>query len=277
MSKQSAGTSYYEILEVAPTAAQAEVHRAYQRAKTTYSQDNPALYSMFSREEARELLRMIEEAYAVLGNPTLRRSYDESLANGHSTDSMAGAAAASHPVEHQVAQHKVTIESQHRNLPDFADPDPGTPSHPERLSYQRSQAQFGSTPTASMKGGEDMYSVRKKDSSSKSSLPPGMGRTTISTFKIDESFEAEISSATEFDGGFLQKIRQYKNISLEAMSDATRISRTYLNAVETNDYKTLPAAVFVRGFVVQVARILGLDETNVAASYMKMFKAGGGK
>lgn len=61
------------------------------------------------------------------------------------------------------------------------------------------------------------------------------------------------------------------------MSEATRISRTYLMAVEGNDYKSLPAAVFVRGFVVQMARVLGLDENKVASSYMKMFKAGGGK
>src|SRR5690349_7758654 len=75
-------TNYYEILEVQQDAAQHEIHKAYQKAKTTYSQDNPALYSMFSQEEARELLRMIEEAYSVLGNQTMRKTYDESLSRG---------------------------------------------------------------------------------------------------------------------------------------------------------------------------------------------------
>ena len=65
------GTNYYEILEVAIDAPPHEIHRAYQRAKTTYSSENPALYSMSSPEEARELLRLIEEAYTVLGNPSL--------------------------------------------------------------------------------------------------------------------------------------------------------------------------------------------------------------
>ncbi|HVK62501.1 MAG TPA: helix-turn-helix transcriptional regulator, partial [Bdellovibrionales bacterium] len=68
-----------------------------------------------------------------------------------------------------------------------------------------------------------------------------------------------------------------KNVSLERMSEVTRISKTYLSAVESNDYKNLPAAVFVRGFIVQVARALGLEDQKVANSYMKLFKAGGGK
>ena len=84
-SAQTSGTNYYEILEVSPEAPSHEIHRAYQRARETYSQDNPALYSMFSAEEARELLRMIEEAFAVLSNASLRRSYDESLNRGEVT------------------------------------------------------------------------------------------------------------------------------------------------------------------------------------------------
>ena len=59
-------TNYYEILEVTPDAAATEIHKAYQRARQTYSQDNPALYSMFSPDEARELLRLIDEAYNCL-------------------------------------------------------------------------------------------------------------------------------------------------------------------------------------------------------------------
>src|SRR5947208_3257831 len=82
MANSGTNTNYYEVLEVAEDAPPHEIHRAYQRAKSTYSSDNPALYSMFSPEEARELLRLIEEAYTVLGNPGLRKSYDESRAKG---------------------------------------------------------------------------------------------------------------------------------------------------------------------------------------------------
>jgi hypothetical protein len=124
---------------------------------------------------------------------------------------------------------------------------------------------------------ENTGAASMRAQSMKPSLPPGMGRTQLSTFKVDESFENELAGAIDFDGNLLQRTRLYKNISIDRLSEATRISRPYLMAVETNDYKNLPAAVFVRGFVVQMARVLGLNDNKVAASYIKMFKAGGGK
>ena len=125
-------------------------------------------------------------------------------------------------------------------------------------------------------GSSDEFAAKRR-SLAQATAPVGQGRTQLSTYKLDDAFESEISGASEFDGGFLQRVRLYKNISIDKLSEATRISRPYLMAVETNDYKSLPAAVFVRGFVVQVARQLGIDEPKVAASYMKLFKAGGGK
>src|SRR4051812_42886990 len=74
--------NYYEILELSSNAAQHEVTTAYQRARTTYSGDNPAIYTIFSENEARELLTLIEEAYSVLGNKTLRSIYDQRLLSG---------------------------------------------------------------------------------------------------------------------------------------------------------------------------------------------------
>lgn len=71
--------NYYEILEVGSNAAQHEVTTAYERAKMTYSGDNPAIYTIFSENEARELLVLIEEAFSVVGNKTLRGIYDQRL------------------------------------------------------------------------------------------------------------------------------------------------------------------------------------------------------
>lgn len=257
-------TNYYEVLEVPETAQTHEIHKAYTRAKATYSSENPALYSMFSPEEARELLRLIEEAYSVLGNPSLRKSYDDARARGERSPHVAlvvtsygqtGNPAPPMPPPSVTPQqpakpaapmtNPAQIASDHRALPDFAGP--------ANESY---------APPAHAK---------------QAPLPDGMGRTTLSTYKIDENFEEELKNTTEFDGRALQRARLYKNISIDRLSEATRISRAYLMAVETNEYKALPAAVFTRGFVVQIARALGLNENQVATSYIKMFKAGGGK
>lgn len=71
--------NYYEILEITPAAHEHEIHEAYQRAKATYSVDSPALYTMFTPQEAQALNRLIEEAYSVLGNQRLRLAYDSKL------------------------------------------------------------------------------------------------------------------------------------------------------------------------------------------------------
>lgn len=251
MSQVASGTNYYELLEVPPDAHSSEIHKAYQRAKQTYSQDNPALYSMFSPEEARELLRLIDEAFHVLNNPTTRKMYDDSL-KGTGAPPPAPRAQAQQTPPPQQSYSQTTVSAP--------------------ASQPHSHSGASTAPTSS----SDTYTVRPP-SGARPAPPPGTGRTQHSNYKLDDAFESEIAAAEEFDGALLQRIRVYKNISLEKLSESTRISRPYLSALEAGDYKSLPAAVFVRGFVVQVARQLGLDEKKVADSYMKGFKAGGGK
>jgi len=70
--------TYYEILEVSSAATDKEIQRAYEHAKETFHADSLAVYSLFSEEEVREIQSAIEEAYRVLMDGTLRRSYDQS-------------------------------------------------------------------------------------------------------------------------------------------------------------------------------------------------------
>ncbi|MEK7356617.1 MAG: helix-turn-helix domain-containing protein, partial [Bdellovibrionota bacterium] len=240
MNPASNGTNYYELLEVPTDAHSSEIHKAYQRAKQTYSQDNPALYSMFSPEEARELLRLIDEAFQTLNNPSTRKAYDDSLKGiGSPPPAPRAQTAPAQPQSHS-SYGQTTV------------------------SAPVSQAHSHSPPPT----GNEAYTIRQPHGGPRNTTPPGTGRTQHSNYKIDDGFEVEITNAVDFDGGFLQRVRVYKNISLEKMSESTRISKTYLTAVENNDFKSLPAAVFVRGFVVQLARQLGLDEKKVAESYM---------
>jgi flagellar biosynthesis protein FlhG len=70
--------TYYEILEVSPTATTKEIQRAYEHAKETFHADSMAVYSLFSEEEVEEIQKAIEKAFQVLMDETLRRSYDQS-------------------------------------------------------------------------------------------------------------------------------------------------------------------------------------------------------
>ena len=47
--------TYYEILEVSPTATAKEIQMAYEHAKETFHSDSLAIYSLFSEEEIKEI------------------------------------------------------------------------------------------------------------------------------------------------------------------------------------------------------------------------------
>jgi curved DNA-binding protein CbpA len=70
--------TYYEILEVSATANAKEIQKAYEHAKETFHADSLAVYSLFTEEEINEIQAAIEEAYRVLMDEALRKSYDGS-------------------------------------------------------------------------------------------------------------------------------------------------------------------------------------------------------
>ena len=68
-------------------------------------------------------------------------------------------------------------------------------------------------------------------------------------------------------------MREARRISLEDLSDYTRISRIYLQALEDDDYAKLPALVYVRGFLQQISRRLKLPVETVSNSYLARLKS----
>jgi len=70
--------TYYEILEVSPIASVKEIQRAYDRAKETFHADSLAIYSLFNEGEIKKIQAAIEEAYRILMDEALRKSYDQS-------------------------------------------------------------------------------------------------------------------------------------------------------------------------------------------------------
>ncbi len=197
--------NFYEVLELNSNSAQHEVSKAYERAKSTYSGENPAIYTIFTDGEARELLSLIEEAYSILGNKTLRNIYDQRLLGN-------------------------------------------TKTNPEDLTYD------------SILSASKLIFTEPKNETKKIS------------FEKNEAFEKEISDNHNWTGPFLRKIREYKGISIEKLSEIIKVNPYYIKAIELEDSGNLPAAVFVRGYVSQIAKELGLVPKLVADSYMNNFK-----
>jgi curved DNA-binding protein CbpA len=220
--------TYYELLEITPQAGPAEIYDAYRRAKTTYSPNSPAIYSMFTPKEAQDLMALIEEAYQTLSHQARRREYDLKMG---------------------------LITAQPKPVP-MAPP-------PPMVNPGFSRAKSENPWVGPVKV------IPKKIND----VPAGFARTKFSVYEVKDEVEAEIENIEECDGSFLQKIRLYRGVSLEQISDEIRVGKSSLVALEANDLDMLPVAVFTRGFVLQFARVLQLDERKIADAYMKYFRS----
>ncbi len=68
-------------------------------------------------------------------------------------------------------------------------------------------------------------------------------------------------------GEELRREREIRGISLKEIADATKVSKRFLEALERNDHRTLPAPVFTRGFVREYARYVGLNVEEIVNRY----------
>lgn len=91
-------------------------------------------------------------------------------------------------------------------------------------------------------------------------------------YQENADMDRKIIECVEFTGPFLKEIRLYKNVDIERMAEMTRISKTQINSIENEDLTKLPADVYVRGYVYQIAKVLKLNPDLVANSYIFHFK-----
>ena len=68
-------------------------------------------------------------------------------------------------------------------------------------------------------------------------------------------------------GERLKRERELREVTPEEITQATRIGSRFLQALENEEWDTLPGGVFNRGFVRSIAHYLGLDEEAFLAEY----------
>jgi len=78
-------------------------------------------------------------------------------------------------------------------------------------------------------------------------------------------------------GQELKKEREARGLSLKKIADSTRISLTYLEAIESDRLDIFPGEFFVKGVVRGYAKAVGLDEKELIERYRRagLLSAGG--
>jgi cytoskeletal protein RodZ len=80
----------------------------------------------------------------------------------------------------------------------------------------------------------------------------------------------EIPEGAVFDGALLKRVREARGLSLQILSERTRIGVRHLENVEADRYAQLPAVVYLRGMLMSLSRELGIDGLKVSKSYLAL-------
>src|SRR5438270_4182565 len=76
-------------------------------------------------------------------------------------------------------------------------------------------------------------------------------------------------------GEKLRLEREARGIALRDISEQTRISMRYLEAIETDDYRRLPGGIFNRSFIRAYAKFIGYDEHEALEDYARTLRERG--
>jgi curved DNA-binding protein CbpA len=259
--------NYYDVLEIATGASQDEINKAYQRSKNAYSGDSIALYSLMTKEECDDMLTQIDEAYSVLSIPEKRREYDRvrGIKREGSQQSFQQPATPPSPPSQSAGMDQKSQQTIANQLGKNTSAAKGDFTYHDKNEYDKKREEYR----------ESSQFLRFGEHSTKGDL----NVSKVSAFKkfsldyaTDANFEQEIETTTDFNGALLRRIREYKNVSIERMAEMTKISKTYIKNIEDDEFEKLPAQVYTRGFVFQIAKCLKLNPELVATSYLHHLK-----
>lgn len=82
-------------------------------------------------------------------------------------------------------------------------------------------------------------------------------------------------AAGERIGPFLRKRREILGCTLRDIADRTRIRTTYLEDIEGENFRNLPAPVYTRGFILEFARTLRIPEPEkISEAFLRQMNSG---
>lgn len=233
--------NYYELLDLTPQAGAAEIEAAHARAQELFAEDSIAIYSL-DPEQAAALRQRVTEAYEYLSDPELRGEYDHSIG-----------VVAPPPLPPPLPPRVVPVEVS-----------------PPRPSAEAVQLSLGEEFSRSEPQPPPLPSLRIP---SAELLSAAAETGPVQAVRVAPVRRApEISPEAEVNGELLRQVREARGMSLALLAERTKISARHLENVEADRYDALPATVYLRGILMNVARELGLDALRVSKSYLALIK-----
>ena len=101
-------------------------------------------------------------------------------------------------------------------------------------------------------------------------LPPD---SPVLAFRVPVSAGPAAELPAVLTGADLKKIREARGMSLRHIAAVTKIGLRFLEYVEEDRFAFLPATVYLRGFLLEYARLVGIDPRRTADAYMSRLPA----
>jgi curved DNA-binding protein CbpA len=181
------------------------------------------------------MLSLIEEAYQVLINPQRRELYNK---------------------EHNINSHRSVVNIF------FDKPGEIKRAFVETPNFKKMPEDdfMDDTPEINKEAFKAYVSISKQDMTP--SLPE---------YKTNEDIEARIKAEENFNGEFFSEVRAYKNMSLGYVSNKTKVPIYHIEALEREDYASLPARVYALGFIKTYSKLLGFDSEKASRVYIERY------
>jgi outer membrane biosynthesis protein TonB len=294
--KRLADQTLYEILDVPADAAPAAIAAAYERARALYGPGSLATYTLMSPEEAAVLTSRIEEAKSTLLDADARARYDASLAKPEpgprpGSNGVNGAShtpfAAMPPVI--PALQPPAPPPAPESAPDPA-PEPGPEPGPEPVARPADllrAAAEAATPEpqpgpAPIRLDREI-AVPASPEPPPTATPPPAPSSSASTSAsspappTEPAPEVPIPDGALWTGEALRRVREARGITVQQISERTKVTRHHLENIEGERFSALPAPVYLRGILLTIARELRLDGQKVARAYLERVAGAAGQ
>ena len=201
--------NFYELLGIEFDASSFEINRAYKENYQLYHEDSLISYSLFSREERKEILAKLDEAFSTLVDEQKRSRYDQSL------------------IECGILKEG----------------------------------------TKSQNGRRTIGLISDSDHSRKNTILAIRGE--LEAIVSSNAVIQEILTHDVLRGKDLKRIREELGVSLETVTEMTKIRTIFLRAIEEDEHKKAPSGMFLKSYVKAYVQSIGLDADSVASRYLK--------
>jgi hypothetical protein len=298
--KRLSDQTLYEIIEVSVDAPPEEIERACDRAAATYGAGALATYMLAAPEETALLSRRIEEARAVLLDPSARSRYDERIgvrpvalaapdpAPDPAPEAMIDPAPDPRPapppwpppelepvpaearhispglpaVSTPAAVETVPLAATAESLP--AGPLPKPPAPVAEPPPPVAEPAFTTArPALPHPPPPIQLTVPVIEPVAATPLPPILLEKVVA-----EPPSAPVPEGSAWTGEMLRQVREARGLSVQQLAEKTRVTRHHLENIEQDRFTALPAPVYLRGIIMSLARELRLDGQKVARSYL---------